>query len=134
MILTLQKNTFTFVADLMGVPVSGDLELYFRRIGGGKPLSVLRDAGVPLEAIVQIGGDKCAVLLEYYGICLGLQGAAVNVYVELCAMVNGFKLRMIKEGQKSFTISYFPPNETNGPLLVLDGESFTEEPFSPVMN
>jgi hypothetical protein len=134
MILTLQKNTFTFVADLMGVPVSGDLELFFRRIGGGKPLSFLRDAGVPLEAIVQIGDDKCAVLLEYYGVCLGLQGAAVNVYVELCAMVNGFKLRMIKEGQKSFTLSYFPPNETNNPMLVLDGESFTDEPFSPTMN
>lgn len=134
MILTLQKNTFTFVADLMGVPVSADTELYFRRIGGGKELSFLRDAGIPLEAIVQIGENKCAIMLEYYGTCLGLQGAAVHVYVELCAMVNGFKLRMIKEGQKSFTISYFAPNETNGPMLVLDGESFTDEPFSPTMN
>lgn len=134
MILTLQKNTFTFVADLMGVPVSSDLEMFFRRIGGQKEMSFLREAGLPIEAIVQLGSGKCAVMIEYYGVCLGLSGAAVHVYVELCAMVNGLKLRMIKEGQKSFTISYYPPSETSSPMLIVDGESFTEDPFAPIMN
>jgi len=134
MILTLKKNTFTFVADLMMVFIHTDVEMLFRRIGGGKSLSVLRDAGVPLESIVQIGNDKCAVQLDFYGTCLGLEGAALGVYVELCAMVNGLKIRMIKEGQKSFTLSYYPPSKQNGPMLIVDGESFTEEPFLPVMN